>query len=139
MIRMNAKIGSPHISETFMKNFKGNKYLLVNVAAMRARQINDGVETYVRIRSRHPLDVALEEIREGYIDFELGARPEIDTEASYEDLMTFEEMLGMGEGFDLEDIEDDTRDIEAFELEDDLMDLEAEGIIDMDDIEGVEE
>lgn len=136
---MKEKPGAPHISESYMKNFKGNKYLLVNVAAQRARQINDGVETYVRIRSRHPLDMALEEIRQGYIDFELGAAPEIDTAPSYEDLMTFEEMLGVGEGFDLEDIEEDSRDIEAFDLEDDLMDLEAEGIIDIDDIDGAEE
>ena len=62
-----------YISENYMKGFKGNKYLLVNVASQRARQINEGgVQVYVRERSRHPLDVALEEIRQGFIDFELG-------------------------------------------------------------------
>ena len=126
-----------HISETFMKNFKGNKYLLVNVAAQRARQINDGVEVYVKTRDKHPLDIALEEIRQGYIDFELGA-PEVDDKSpSFEDLLSFEEMVGMEEGFDLEDFEDeDAMDLEAFELDDeDMADFEEDDLLAMDEEE----
>ena len=48
--------------EELFKKFRGNKYLLVNVAAYRARQINEGVEVYVKSPSRHPLELALEEI-----------------------------------------------------------------------------
>ncbi|HOX27905.1 MAG TPA: DNA-directed RNA polymerase subunit omega, partial [bacterium] len=56
-------------TEDSFHDFKGNTYMLVNVASMRARQINDGVEVYVRSRSRHPLQIALEEISSGYIGF----------------------------------------------------------------------
>ena len=80
--------------EGLFKNFPANKYLLVNVAAYRARQINDGVEVYVRSKSRHPLDVAIEEIEAGFIDYELGVPEEIVEEETHDDdLMAFDEMI----------------------------------------------
>jgi len=128
-----------YISENYMGSFKGNKYLLVNVAAQRARQINEGgVQVYVRERSRHPLDVALEEIRQGFIGFELGVPEEADKAPTYEDLITFEEMIGMEEGFDLEDFEEDeVMDLEAFELDDeeDMLNLEDEELLGLDEEE----
>lgn len=127
-----------YISENYMHGFKGNKYLLVNVAALRARQINEGgVQVYVRERSRHPLEVALEEIRQGFIDFELGVPETADKTPSYEDLITFEEMIGMEDGFDLEDFEEDeVLDLDAFELDDDeMMNLEDDEILGLDEEE----
>jgi DNA-directed RNA polymerase omega subunit len=122
-----------------MGSFKGNKYLLVNVAAQRARQINEGgVQVYVRERSKHPLDVALEEIRQGFIDFDLGVPEETDKSPSYEDLITFEEMIGMEDGFDLEDFEEDeVLDLEAFDLDDDedMPDLEDDDVLGLDEEE----
>lgn len=114
---------SRYISENYMKGFKGNKYLLVNVAAQRARQINDGVEVYVKTKSRHPLEVALEEIHEGFIDFELGAPPELD-EIPTDDLLSFEEMVSLEGDFDFED--EEPLDIDALDLDQEMLQYEEE-------------
>lgn len=131
---------SKYIAETFMENFKGNKYLLVNVAAQRARQINDGVEVYVKHTSRNPLDTALEEIKMGYISFEMGAPKEIEKTTEYEDLITFEEMIGMEEGFDIEGMEEEeTLDLEAYELDEEMLSLEDEDTLPLDEMTELEE
>jgi DNA-directed RNA polymerase omega subunit len=129
-----------YIAENYMKNFRGNKYLLVNVASQRARQINDGVEVYVKTTSRHPLDVALEEIKAGFIDFEMGAPKEIEKVADYEDLITFEEMIGMEEGFDLESLDDEEAvDLEAYELDEEMLGMEEEDTVPLEEITDLEE
>ena len=128
---------SKYITENYMKQFKGNKYLLVNVASQRARQINEGVEVYVKVKSRHPLDIALEEIRQGYIDFEIGAVREIEKPAVYDDMLAFEELIGLEEGFDMEDLDDDeASDLEAFAMDEDedLYGVEDEEIISIDEV-----
>jgi len=120
-----------YISENFMKNFQGNKYLLVNVAAQRARQINDGTEVYVRSKARHSLEIALEEIKEGFIGFELGAAPEIEVEP-VQDMFSFEEMIGFESDFDVED--EEPMDMEAIDLDQEAVVVEEEIPV-MDDIE----
>lgn len=89
-----------------------NKYLLVNVAALRARQINDGVEVYVKTRSRHPLHIALEEINEGFINFSLGGGDDGSEDIlETEDLFRFDDFVDLEGDFDLESEE-------AFDFED---------------------
>ena len=117
---------SKYISETYMNEFKGNKYLLVNVASQRARQINEGVEVYVKIKSRHPLEIALEEIRQGFIDFDLGAPPEID-DIPADDMLSFEEMIGLEGDFDFEG--EDPLDMEAITLDQEMLQYEDEDMV----------
>lgn len=126
---------SRYISENFMKNFAGNKYLLVNVAAMRARQINDGVQVYVKATaSSHPIELALEEIKHGFIDFDLGAPQEIE-EAPVEELISFEEMIGFdGDDFGFDD-DETPLDMEAMDLDAELVQYDDDEIVDLDEIE----
>lgn len=124
---------SRYISENFMAKFGGNKYLLVNVAAMRARQINDGVEVYVKTRSKHPLEIALEEIKEGFIDFELGA-PEVIEEVPEQDLFSFEEMIGFDGEFDFDE-EEEALDMEAIDLDQEMVQYDEEEPIALEEIE----
>lgn len=126
---------SRYISENFMKNFAGNKYLLVNVAAMRARQINDGVQVYVKnTASLHPIELALEEIKQGFIDFDLGAPQEIE-ETPVEELISFEEMIGFdGDDFGFDD-DETPLDMEAMDLDAELVQYEDDEIVDLDEIE----
>lgn len=104
--------------ESLFDNFRGNKYLLVNVAAYRARQINEGVEVYVKSHARHPLELALEEIEAGFIDYELGVPEEPTVEEPYdEDLMAFDEMIETDAAMDFDE-EEEEFDLEAIEFED---------------------
>lgn len=96
-----------------------NKYLLVNVAAYRGRQINEGVEVYVKSKSRHPLQVALEEIVAGKIDYTVGeSEPEEEEETQKEDIFRFDEMIDLEGDFDLED--EDAFEIEDLDFEEDF-------------------
>ena len=94
-----------------------NKYLLVNVSAYRARQINDGVEVYVKTPNRHPLHIALREIMEGHIGYTVGESDLEEEVKTEEDTFRFDEMLDLEGDFDLDDEE-------AFEI--DELDYEAE-------------
>ena len=107
------------ITDQYFKEFSGNKYLLVNVAAFRARMLNDGVESYVRSRSKHPLQVALEEISQGFIKYTLGAEVEEIIEATAE-----EDFFRYDEIFDLEG-EADFEDEEALDFEEGDFEEEA--------------
>ncbi len=101
-------------------DFIGNKYTLVNVAAMRARQINDGVEVYIKTRSKHPLQVALEEISEGYVGYSSGAdvtEPELLGEEA--EAIAFDEMINLDTDFDFDD--EEAIDIEPMEFEEEFM------------------
>ncbi len=105
-------------TEATINELDDNRYMIVNVAAYRARQINGGTEVYVRTRSRHPLKIALEEIAEGKITYcqnEEIAEPErvdIDTD----DLYSFDELFDESE-MDPDDVLDaDDLDV-AFEEE----------------------
>lgn len=120
-----------------LENLTENKYLLVNVAAFRARQINDGVEVYVKTRSRHPLHIALEEILEGYITYSLGGgEVEVEEIDEYDEIFRFDDFVDLegdfdlenDEAFDFEDVdfgdefnEDDEDEEEAVPIPDDLI------------------
>jgi len=55
----------------------GNKYLAINIAAKRARELNEKGISLLNISSRKPASVALEELVEGKIDYrELDAHVE---------------------------------------------------------------
>ncbi|HOO56216.1 MAG TPA: DNA-directed RNA polymerase subunit omega [bacterium] len=111
------------VTDESFKEFSGNKYMLVNVAAMRARQVNDGVELYVRAKSRHPLQISLEEISEGFIDFAYGYE---DTESEFyemeDEIVSFDEMVNLEGDFDFED--EEALDIEPMDLEDEFADYD---------------
>ena len=47
----------------------GNKYLAINIAAQRARQLNEKGISLLNISARKPASVALEELVEGKIDY----------------------------------------------------------------------
>ncbi len=56
----------PYVHE-YMEKLKCRRYDVVALVAQRARQINDGIEVYVKTSSRNPVAIALEEIMEGKI------------------------------------------------------------------------
>ncbi|HXG16470.1 MAG TPA: DNA-directed RNA polymerase subunit omega [Calidithermus sp.] len=56
-----------------------NRYLLVVLAAKRARQINRGAPPRVETRYRKPTSVALEEISQGKVEYRV--KDEGDTRA----------------------------------------------------------
>lgn len=123
-----------YTKEKMQTGFGSNKYLLVNVSSLRARQINEGVEAYVRAKSLHPLEMAFQEIGEGYIDFELGTKaPVIEEEILDDEVLALDEMMSLESELDLEG-EDEEFDIEAFGLED-----EDDEEIDLDEVEVDEE
>lgn len=112
-----------YVTEELFNEFKGNKYMLVNVASMRARQINDGVEVYVRSRSKHPLQVALEEIAEGAVGYVAGADvQEIGEFEPESDAIAFDEMVNLDTDFDFDD--EEAFDIEPMEFEDEFANFE---------------
>lgn len=99
--------------------FKGNKYMLVNVAAQRARQINEGTEVYVRSHSRHPLQIALEEVASGYVGFERATGEDhLEVIEPEEEILSFDEMVNIEADFDFED--DEAFDIEPIDFEDEF-------------------
>lgn len=123
-----------NVREKLFEKFAGNKYILVNVASQRARQINDGVESYVRAKSSHPLEVAFQEIAEGHLDFELGVKPpEKEVEILDDEIIALDEMMRLGDDVDLTEDEEEF-DIEALETVE-----EDDEVIDSEEIEMGEE
>ncbi|PWX65445.1 DNA-directed RNA polymerase subunit omega [Clostridium perfringens] len=47
-----------------------DRYSLVILSAKRARQIIDGAETFVDVESNKPLTIAINEIDEGFVNYE---------------------------------------------------------------------
>ena len=110
-------------TDKLFEEFKGNKYTLVNVASMRARQINDGVEVYVKTRSKHPLQVALEEISAGYVGYTQGLDiSEVEELEPETETIAFDEMINLDTDFDFDD--EEAFDIEPMEFEDEPTGLE---------------
>ena len=110
-------------TDKLFEEFKGNKYTLVNVASMRARQINDGVEVYVKSRSKHPLQVALEEISSGYVGYTQGLEiSEVEELEPETETIAFDEMINLDTDFDFDD--EEALDIEPMEFDDEVTGLE---------------
>jgi len=110
-------------TDKLFEEFKGNKYTLVNVASMRARQINDGVEVYVKTRSKHPLQVALEEISSGYVGYTQGLEiSEVEELEPETETIAFDEMINLDTDFDFDD--EEALDIEPMEFEEEFTGLE---------------
>ena len=65
-----------HPSMTELLEKVDNRYLLVNVAAKRARQLALGARPMVKCDSENHLDVALLEIGQGLIGYEFGSAEE---------------------------------------------------------------
>jgi DNA-directed RNA polymerase omega subunit len=53
--------------EELLKNFEGNRYLLVSAAAKRAIKIASGEKKLINTEDTRPVNVALEEIKENKI------------------------------------------------------------------------
>lgn len=47
-----------------------DRYSLVILSAKRARQIIDGAETFVDVESNKPLTIAINEIDEGFVNYQ---------------------------------------------------------------------
>jgi len=111
------------VADEIFEQFINNKYLLVNVAAYRARQLNDGVEVYVKSKSRHPLQIALEEIAGGHIQYVLGAG-ETETEETdvTEEVFRFDDIIDLEGDFDMDD--EGAFDFEDIDFEDEFADAE---------------
>jgi len=105
-------------TDAAFEDFTANKYTLVNVASMRARQINDGVEVYIKSRSKHPLQVALEEIAAGYVGYSSGAE-QLPEDHTAEEAIAFDEMINLDTDFDFDD--EEATDIEPMEFEEEFM------------------
>jgi DNA-directed RNA polymerase omega subunit len=56
----------------------GNRYLLVNLAAQRARDIAEEAEKEHLILEDKPVKIALDEIAEGKIQYRSGPKPEAE-------------------------------------------------------------
>ncbi|SHE88790.1 DNA-directed RNA polymerase subunit omega [Clostridium fallax] len=65
---MNNSMINPSIVELLKK--VDNRYSLVIVTSKRARQIIDGAETFVKVDSNKPLTIAINEVNEGFVDYE---------------------------------------------------------------------
>jgi len=46
-----------------------NRFMLVNVAAQRARQLMQGAEPLLRTKSRKPAAIAVKEVNRGLLDY----------------------------------------------------------------------
>lgn len=71
-----------------------SRYVLVLLAAKRAKQLKDGAQELVRIESDHPLTIALEEIADKKIRPILNAPPE-PTEVVAEETVRFDAGLDL--------------------------------------------
>ena len=71
-----------------LQKFEKGTFLLVNVAAQRARQLMQGAPPLIKSSSRKPAAIAIREVREGHIPHYM-----MDIFASTEDT-TAEEMPG---------------------------------------------
>lgn len=58
-----------------MEDASQNRFLLVNVAAQRARQLMQGAEPLLRTKSRKPAAIAIKEIAKGLIIYFEGEPP----------------------------------------------------------------
>ena len=113
--------------ENLIKKFSGNKYILVNVASQRARQINDGVEVYVKAEARHPLEIAFQEIEDGFVGYNLGTKPPDDEKEIIDDeLIVFDEMMSLEPTLEFE--EEGTLDIGVLEMDEEEA-LETDDIV----------
>lgn len=64
---MNNSMINPSIVELLKK--VEDRYSLVLLSSMRARQIIDGAETFVDVESKKPLTIAINEINEGFVKY----------------------------------------------------------------------
>ncbi|MCC6402462.1 MAG: DNA-directed RNA polymerase subunit omega [Fimbriimonadaceae bacterium] len=99
------------------------RFVLVNLAAKRARQIKDGAPPLVRIDSGHPVSIALAEIAAGKLRPHFTSETE-DAQAAAEHLATLEGLEIGDMGLLLPSLEEDvdlhTDEEEEDSLEDDL-------------------
>lgn len=73
-------------SMQLLLNNVGNRYLLVNLAAQRARDIATEAEEEGLILDDKPVKIALDEIAEGKIQYRPGAKPEPESDELLDDL-----------------------------------------------------
>ena len=65
---MNNSMINPSIVDLLEK--VDNRYSLVIITSKRARQIIDGAETEVTVESNKPLTIAINEVNNGFIEYE---------------------------------------------------------------------
>lgn len=65
---MNNSMINPSIVDLLEK--VDNRYSLVIITSKRARQIIDGSEAYVTVPSNKPLTVAINEVNDGFVEYE---------------------------------------------------------------------
>lgn len=102
------------------------RFVLVNLAAKRARQIKDGAPPLVRIDSGHPVSIALAEIAAGKLRPHFASEVE-DAQAAAEHLATLEGLEIGDMGLLLPSLEDDI-DLSGDEDEDDVSDDELDTV-----------
>ena len=61
----------PNIPETI-----GSKYRFIIIAAERAKQLQNNAKPKIRTRSTKPAFIAMRELEQGLISFEIGPPPE---------------------------------------------------------------
>ncbi len=59
----------------------GSKYRFIIIAAERAKQLQNRAKAKVKIRSNKPAHIAMKEVEEGLISFEITPLPEPPQEA----------------------------------------------------------
>ncbi len=73
-------------SMRLLLNHVGNRYLLVNLAAQRARDIATEAEEESLILNDKPVKIALDEIAEGKIQYRPGPKPQPESDKLLNDL-----------------------------------------------------
>jgi len=68
-----------------------SKFRLVLLAAWRAKQIINGSKKRVNIKAENPLTIALEEIRQGLINFEILTEERLEEKKSAEESLNINE------------------------------------------------
>lgn len=102
-------------------NRVGNKYLAVNIAAQRARQLNERGIPMLSFNARKPVSLALEELMVGKLGYEETDRL---VEAS-EDLLIFSPVV--------DEVDEDSEELDEFQPTPEYFD--DNGIIDLDEPE----
>ena len=67
-----------------MDKFDKGGFLLVNIAAQRARQLMQGAPALIRTPTRKPAAIAVKEVRDGLVSFYVPEEPPAAEETSVE-------------------------------------------------------
>lgn len=80
-----ATSGSPPVTDVQAAQISGSRFLFVDIAAQRAKQLRRGALPRLETRARRPERIAMEEMKQGLIRFDLpGVTPKGSAHGAHE-------------------------------------------------------